>query len=89
MHGYCDIEDGEQAHTDRATLLRLLDAAREELREVKEAAGRLKDLDYGWHLRPGDDELIRLSRLEYASPFVTNVSYGDLRRLAAALKKRP
>ena len=30
MQGHCDIEDGEQAHTDRATLLRLLDAAREE-----------------------------------------------------------
>ena len=35
MHGHCDIEDGEQAHTDRATLLRLLDAAREELAEER------------------------------------------------------
>jgi hypothetical protein len=40
MHGYCDIEDGEQAHTDRATLLRLLDAAREEL--DKEQVSHLK-----------------------------------------------
>jgi hypothetical protein len=29
---------GQAAHRDRATLLRLLDAAREELREVREAA---------------------------------------------------
>jgi len=29
---------GGDAHADRATLLRLLDAAREELREVREAA---------------------------------------------------
>ena len=32
------LDAGQQAHTDRATLLRLLDAAREELREVREAA---------------------------------------------------
>jgi alcohol dehydrogenase class IV len=30
---------GGDAHADRATLLRLLDAAREELREVREALG--------------------------------------------------
>jgi hypothetical protein len=32
------LDAGQQAHADRATLLRLLDAAREELREVREAA---------------------------------------------------
>lgn len=29
MHGYFDIQDGEQAHADRATLLRALDEAQE------------------------------------------------------------
>jgi hypothetical protein len=37
LHAWSDNE-ARRAHTDRATLLRLLDAAREELREVREAA---------------------------------------------------
>ena len=39
-----DPYDRSQAVADRATLLRLLDAAREELREVREAAQDFVDL---------------------------------------------
>jgi hypothetical protein len=69
--------DSFTAHTDRATLLRLLDAAREELREVKEAAGPWlvwADIDDG---RP--DHM----------PVESIVHAGAYRRLAAALKEPP
>jgi hypothetical protein len=38
------LRASRQAHTDRATLLRLLDAAREELREVKAERSALRAL---------------------------------------------
>jgi hypothetical protein len=49
MHGYCDIENGEQAHGDRAALLAHVDRLSAELTEIKEAAAQvLEDLDnYG------------------------------------------
>ena len=37
MHGYCDIQDGEQAHADRATLLRALDEALAKLERYDDA----------------------------------------------------
>jgi hypothetical protein len=85
----------EEAQTDRRTLLRLLDAAREELRaeqvshlktrvrltRIREAAGPfLEEWLRRDHLKPGpdiDDWLIGGSAL----------TYGDLRRLAAALTR--
>ena len=89
---------GDEAHRDRATLLKehdrqqyaiqiknsqieeleeLLDAAREELREVAEAAGPFlvwADIDDGRH---GDQDVESL------------IPARDYRRLAAALKKQP
>jgi hypothetical protein len=69
--------EGKRAHADRATLLRLLDAAREDLREVREAAGPWlvwADIDDG---RP--DHM----------PVESIVHAGAYRRLAAALKAPP
>jgi hypothetical protein len=75
MQGHCDIEDGEQAHTDRATLLRLLDAARKSvdrlevaLTVMSEAADQFDDWD------DDDKKLFVALRLK------------DLRRARAALK---
>jgi len=48
LHGYFDSDYGLTAHADRATLLRLLDAAREELREVREAAAKRLEPDMFW-----------------------------------------
>jgi len=66
----------DHAHTDRATLLDLLDAARAELAEVREAAGPwlmwANELDDD---RPDDE------------PVSSLISAGEYRRLAAALAK--
>ncbi len=61
------------AHTDRATLLRLLDAARAELANVREAAKVFVELAEGIHPDTDNDAWL-------------DVSAGSLRRLAAALK---
>jgi hypothetical protein len=71
---------GPEAHTDRATLLRLLDAAREELREVREAAGVITGRKWV--------ELLYPELPDYKSVSV-DITLGDLRRLAAALKAPP
>jgi hypothetical protein len=65
-----------RAHADRATLLRLLDAAREELREVREAGKPF--LKYA--IEP------TITELETGA---TSLTRADLRRLAAALKAPP
>ena len=71
------------AHADRATLLRLLDAAREELREVKEAASETLE----WLQDP------KLNTWPYMANRGPGTFYPDLNkhtnRLAAALKEPP
>jgi len=68
-----------QAHTDRATLLRLLDAARAELAGVREAARPFVDVANNFQDTLPD---ARINTQEWAIPKV-----GDFRRLAAALAK--
>jgi hypothetical protein len=68
-----------QTHRDRATLLRLLDAAREELRAVKEAAGPFVEAASHHSADTSDSYCI-----ENMYPGLT---LGELRRLASALKE--
>jgi|LakMenE01Jun11ns_1017448.scaffolds.fasta_scaffold9115037_1 hypothetical protein len=76
--------DQRQKYTDRATLLRLLDAAREELREVREAAGPfLRDRA---EIADGIPDDTSFSMVEFRDLGVAEFTVGDLRRLAAALK---
>ena len=73
----------KQCHTDRATLLRLLDAARAELAEVREAAGPFVKLakHHGYD---------KWDWLDEASPHVHGgVPCLAYYRLAAALKDLP
>jgi hypothetical protein len=95
------LDAGQQAHADRATLLRLLDAAREELREVREAAGPVVI-----YADVFDRHVLDLSGKTHDSTPVATVTkwggenqdvqipvahlyIGDLRRLAAALQAPP
>ncbi len=76
-----------RAHTDRATLLALLDAARAELAAVREAAGPFaklwEDVSFGNPYAPIDQMVWREGEADHGRYQIT---YGDLRRLAAALK---
>ena len=76
-----------RAHVDRATLLRLLDAAREELREVREAAKLFPYLADGWVKEPTDDEDLWIARDKDSGAFASEITFGMIRRLAAALAK--
>jgi hypothetical protein len=84
------LRHGLKAHADRATLMRLLDAAREELREVREAAGPFvklwEDLSFGNPYAPIDQMVWREGEADNG---VYQITYGDFRRLAAALKAPP
>jgi predicted DNA-binding protein (UPF0251 family) len=74
-----------RAHVDRATLLRLLDAAREELRQVREAARPfLRDRA---EIADGIPDDTSFSMVEFRDLGVAEFTVGDLRRLAAALAK--
>jgi predicted DNA-binding protein (UPF0251 family) len=65
-------------HTDRATLLRLLDAARAELAGLREAAGVITGRKWV--------ELLYPELPDYKSVSI-DITLGDLRRLAAVLAK--
>jgi hypothetical protein len=73
-------EMGHIAHADRATLLRLLDAAREELREV-EILKRLAPEYFRWtggHDQTEDPEWI-CDKLKYGGAHFENVCTPDVR----------
>jgi len=70
--------EARNAHTDRATLLRLLDAARAELAGVREAAGVITGRKWV--------ELLYPELPDYKSVSI-DITLGDLRRLAAVLAK--
>jgi hypothetical protein len=79
MHGYCDIEDGEQAHADRATLLRLLDAAREDVKRLEAALKPFAVFSECFTDVSHDDAVgARFS--------TTTISVGAFRHASAALK---
>jgi hypothetical protein len=82
-----DPYDRSQAVADRATLLRLLDAAREDLREVREAAGPFVELDKALPNWTGGTA-INVTVYHVGAPTVIKglLRVRDLRRLAAALK---
>lgn len=73
------VFEAEQAHTDRATLLRLLDAARAELASIREAAGPFVEAASHHNADTSDSYCI-----ENMYPGLT---LGQLRRLAAALQE--
>jgi hypothetical protein len=77
-----------ELRADRATLLRLLDAAHAELAEVREAAGPFsnlwQDISFGNPYATIDQMVWREGEADHG-PY--EITYGDLRRLAAALAK--
>jgi DNA-binding MarR family transcriptional regulator len=79
-------DHGAQAHFDRETLLRLLDAAREELREVKKATVPfVETLEADIGSEEEDEDLFRpVARHTNCAPLLT---VGHFRRLAAALTR--
>ena len=84
-----DPYDRSQAVADRATLLRLLDAARAELAEerakIREAAGPfVRDRA---EIADGIPDDTSFSMVEFHDLGVAEFTVGDLRRLAAALAK--
>jgi hypothetical protein len=79
----------DMAHADRAILLRLLDAARADLAEVKDAAKPFPYLVSGWRVEPTDDEDLWIASGEDGGAFPSGITFGMIRRLAAALKDRP
>jgi hypothetical protein len=79
-------EMGHIAHTDRATLLRLLDAAREELAEIREVGTVIVEgtqLSQYQSLPDSEGLSVQLCRPDC----LEDLTFGDLRRLAAAIAK--
>ena len=81
LHAWSDNE-ARRAHTDRATLLRLLDAAREDVERLEAALKPFADFE----------EAIRQSYQTHRDTDsfyiynMTAISMGDFRRARAALK---
>jgi hypothetical protein len=79
--------EGKRAHADRATLLRLLDAARAELAKVKKAAGPF--VETLKHDISEDETMNDYFRPIEKYNHAPRLTVGDFRRLAAALKEKP
>lgn len=83
-----DPYDRSQAVADRATLLRLLDAAREELAEMREAAGPFADIsDEMTNWTDGTPVNLVLYHVGQPTHLKQAFRVRDIRRLAAALAK--
>jgi hypothetical protein len=78
--------EGKRAHADRATLLRLLDAARAELAKVKKAAGPF--VETLKHDISEDETMNDYFRPIEKYNHAPRLTVGDFRRLAAALKEQ-